>query len=139
VGRGMTVRAQVAAAGPPAREALPEMHPFGAGLDTVGADAEGRVDGRFGVQVLARGHHNGGSLGGGETGIWSRALGADTNTEPSARQRAESRACEALPPAQVRRDVLEDALDCMGVVLDAELVRDRQKERVRGLDSGVVR
>ena len=42
-----------------------------------------------------------------------------------------------LAPAELRGDVLEDALDRVGVVLDAELVRDRQQERVRRLDRRV--
>src|SRR5690242_165999 len=41
-------------------------------------------------------------------------------------------------PAELRGHVLEDALDGVGVVLDAELVRDRQQERVGGLDRGVL-
>src|SRR4051812_12600622 len=44
-----------------------------------------------------------------------------------------------LPPAELRRDEPEDALDRVGVVLDAELVRDRQEQRVGGLDRRVSR
>src|SRR5262249_9652033 len=33
----------------------------------------------------------------------------------------------ALPPAERRRDVLQDRFDDMGVVVDAELVRHRQQ------------
>src|SRR5712692_6912747 len=42
-----------------------------------------------------------------------------------------------LPPAKLRRHELQDALDGVSVVLDAELVRNGQQERVGGLDRGV--
>src|SRR5450755_2748933 len=42
-----------------------------------------------------------------------------------------------LPPAKIRCYELENALDRVGVVLDAELVRDSQQQRVGGLDRRV--
>jgi hypothetical protein len=42
-------------------------------------------------------------------------------------------------PAELRRDVPEDAVNGVGVVLDAELVGDGQQERVGRLDRGVLR
>ena len=44
-----------------------------------------------------------------------------------------------LPPAELRSDVLQDALHGVSVVLHAELVRDGQEQRVRGLDRRVLR
>jgi hypothetical protein len=43
--------------------------------------------------------------------------------------RSEGKVCPTtrLPPAQPRRDVLQDRLDDMRVVVDAELVRHRQQ------------
>ena len=43
----------------------------------------------------------------------------------------------ALPPAEAGRDVLEDRLDDVGVVVDAELVGHGQEQRV-GLGDGFV-
>ena len=52
--------------------------------------------------------------------------------------RAEEARHEATPaasaPAQLRRDVPDDAVQQVRVVVDAELVRDRQQQRVRGGD-----
>src|SRR5690349_7980180 len=44
----------------------------------------------------------------------------------------------ALPPAELRRDVLQDALHGVGVVLHAELVWDREQQRVGRLDRRVL-
>ena len=43
----------------------------------------------------------------------------------------------AFPPPQARRDVLQDRLDDVGVVVDAELIRHGQQQRV-GLGDGLV-
>jgi hypothetical protein len=42
-----------------------------------------------------------------------------------------------LPPAELRGHEPEDALDGVSVVLDSELVRNGQQQRVGGLDRGV--
>ena len=47
------------------------------------------------------------------------------------------RSFHVLAPAEPRRHVLQDALDRVGVVLDAELVRDREQQRVGRLDRRV--
>ena len=57
VGRGMPVRAQVAAARPPARQALAQVHPAGADLDARGADIERRVDVEVGLEMVAEPRH----------------------------------------------------------------------------------
>ena len=44
---------------------------------------------------------------------------------------------DTSPPAEPRRDVLQDRLDDMRVVVDAELVGHRQQQRV-GLGDGLV-
>ena len=43
----------------------------------------------------------------------------------------------AFPPPQARRDVLQDRLDDVGVVVDAELIGHGQQQRV-GLGDGFV-
>jgi hypothetical protein len=48
-----------------------------------------------------------------------------------------SRPCGSLPPAQLGGNEPEDAFDGVGVVFDAELVRDREQQGVGSLDRRV--
>ena len=59
------------------------------------------------------------------------SAGADAVRHPGVQT---TRRSERSAPAQLRRDVPDDAVQQVRVVVDAELVRDRQQQRVRGGD-----
>ena len=78
----------------------------------------------------------------GRTVLVSGAVAAETTTAliPLGEHRRVARATEFAAharsaPAELRRDVLQDALDRVGVVVDAELVGHGEQQRVGGLRS----
>ena len=82
VGRGVPVRAQVAAARAPAGEALAEMDPRVADLDARGADPDRRIDPEVGLEVLAERRHVAVRPMPVGRRIRVQALAADTSTAP---------------------------------------------------------